>query len=481
MPPPRLTLSYKLFGAIGLTALAVVAVMALLVANSMRDGFAAYLLREELVLLAPVAEVLAERHDRDAPGWPEFHANRYAWREFIRDYGPQPPNLPAPPAPSAPPAPLNPIDTRLILLDATGALVVGQRDDGVAYETLAIALPDADPGAPPLGWLGLASHGALQSETDTFFLRSQLRALGVAALIALGLSGVGAFLLARGFLVPIRALERGAQRLAGGDYAARIPNTRTDELGRLIDHTNALARALEAGEQAQRAWISDTSHELQTPLAVLRANIEAIEDGVRPADARTLGAMADAVARLSRLVRDLRLLSTWREEVLQVERRVTDLAAILGAAAVSAQDRFAAAGLELAEQIAAPLPVRGDPQQLRQVIDNLLENALRYTDTPGRVRLRAWAEGGDIHVVLDDTPPAPPPTSMPHLFDRFHRGETSRSRAHGGSGLGLAICKAIVEAHGGRIAAELSELGGLCVAVTLPIGADTGDNTGEET
>jgi two-component system sensor histidine kinase BaeS len=127
-----------------------------------------------------------------------------------------------------------------------------------------------------------------------------------------------------------------------------------------------------------------------------------------------------------------------------------------------------------------PLPARGDPGQHRQVVDNLFENTLRYTDAPGRVRLRAWAEGGDVLVVLDDTPPAPPEASMPHLFDRFLRGEASRSRAHGGSGLGLAICKAIVEAHGGRIAAELSDLGGLRVTVTLPVGVDGAGSAGEK-
>jgi len=491
MSPPRLSLTFKLFGAIGLTALAGVFVMALLVANSMRDGFAKYLLRQELVMLAPVAQELAARYDPDAPGWPELRANRYAWQLLLRDFGPKAPERPVPPGglpPSAagppgaptPGTPMNPIDTRVILLDASGTLVVGERIDGLIYEKAAITAPDAGDDAPPLGWLGLAAPGEFHSETDAFFLQSQLRALATAALVALVLSAVGAFVLARGFLVPIRALERGAQRLAGGDYAHRIANDRTDELGRLIDHTNALAASLEEAEKAQRVWISDTSHELQTPLAVLRATIEAIEDGVRPADARTLGAMAEAVERLSRLVRDLRLLSSWREEAFQAERRVTDLAEILRAGTAGAEDRFAAAGLELVEDIAGRLPVRGDPVQLRQVIDNLLENALRYTDAPGRVRLRARADDDGVQVSVDDTPPAPPDTAMAHLFDRFYRGEASRSRAHGGSGLGLAICKAIVDAHGGRISAQGSDLGGLRVAFTLPAAHDPGDNTGGE-
>ncbi|MCB1348014.1 MAG: HAMP domain-containing protein [Maritimibacter sp.] len=515
MQKPRSSLAYKLFGAIGLTALAVVGVMAVLIAGSMRDGFTRYLLREELAMLEPVAADLGTRYDVDRPGWPEFRDDARAWRAYLGSFAPEPPGFAKPPRPGppehdgadpdAPPdrhadrppppdgdaprpdgkgKPLRrppAFGDRILLLDAAGHPLIGRRIEGDVMETLPIVAPDAADGASPLGWVGLVAPGTIPKETDAFYLRSQMRALAMAALIALALSGVGAVLLARGFLVPIRALERGAKRLAGGDYAARIPNTRTDELGQLIEHTNVLARTLEEAELAQRAWVSDTSHELQTPLAVLRANIEAIEDGVRPADARTLGAMAEAVERMSRLVHDLRLLSAWHEAALRPEGRVTDLAAILRAAAVGVEDRFAAAGLVLDRDGAEPLPVRGDPQQLRQVLDNLLENALRYTDRPGRVRLSAWRDGGEARVAVDDTPPAPPAASMAHLFDRFHRGETSRSRAHGGSGLGLAICKAIVEAHGGRIAAELSELGGLRVVMSLPVGAGPGEKRGDRT
>ncbi|WP_417806791.1 ATP-binding protein [Thioclava sp.] len=470
----HLPLAYRLFGAIALTALLVVVIMATLVGVSMRDGFSRYLLREELDLHAPLAKALAQSYDTQAQGWPQFRDDPDAWRRFVTDNNPNSPSLSGQTAPPAPPGglvPPLPIDRRLVLLDAGGKVVVGDNQiGGQEVEKLAIIAADAAQGAAPLGWLGIVAPGAIQNSTDTFFLRSQFRSLLYAAALALLLSGIGAALLSRGFLVPIRALERGAKRLAGGEYSSRIPRRGNDELGQLIDHYNALAESLEAAERAQRQWVSDTSHELQTPLAVLRAHIEALQDGVRRADPQTLGAMEDAVARLTRLVSDLRLLSAWREDSLIPDRGPADLARIAQAAANSASEGFAAAGLELITEIAKPVQLSCDAGRIGQVIDNLLSNALRYTDPPGSVKMRVWAGDSAAYLTLDDTAPAPSDASMTRLFDRFHRGEASRSRAKGGSGLGLAICKAIVEAHGGQITAAPSRMGGLHIRMTLPNG-----------
>jgi two-component system sensor histidine kinase BaeS len=169
-------------------------------------------------------------------------------------------------------------------------------------------------------------------------------------------------------------------------------------------------------------------------------------------------------------VADRRTLSAWREDGLVADRRPADLADIAQASLDGAAAGLAAAGLALDAEIARPIPVTCDAGRIRQVADNLLENALRYTDAPGRVRLRVWSDGAGVHLALGDTAPVPTAASMPHLFDRFHRGEASRSRGHGRSARGLAICKAIVAAHGGKITAAPSRLGGLTVQLTLPIG-----------
>lgn len=475
MKSPAIPLAYRLFGAIALTALLIVGSMATLVAISMRDGFSKYLQREELALHSGLVDALALAYDPAAMGWPDLSGKPDAWRRFIDEHGSRPlgrPERPNPPPPDRlePLPPPVQLEDRLVLLDALGAKVVGGGAQSLTegLETLAIRAPNADAQSAPLGWLAVAAPTKIQKQTDVFFLRSQFQSLAFSAALALALSGIGAALLARQFLVPIRALERGAKRLAGGEYASRIPAGRNDELGQLINHYNALADSLEKAERAQHQWVSDTSHELQTPLAILRAHIEAIQDGVRAPDARTLGAMEDAVDRLTRLVADLRILSAWREGGLIANRGPADLARIARTAVDSVSESFAAVGLDLVTEIADPIRLTCDAGRIRQVIDNLLANSLRYTDAPGTVRLRAWSGADSAYLTIDDTAPAPPEMSLPHLFERFHRGEASRARVHGGSGLGLAICKAIVEAHGGKISAVPSRLGGLHIQMTLP-------------
>ncbi|MEP2533350.1 ATP-binding protein [Shimia sp.] len=447
-----------------MTALLVIATMAVLISTSMRDGFAQYLLKGELIGLQPLGEALAARHNPTRPGWPEFRGDPKAWQAFV-NHEFRPPRRDAPPPPGGP----MPVGARMVLLDASGNQIAGASSDASPVERIAIRPADASETSAPIGWLGLTAPPGARTVSDAFYLRGQFRSLVIASLAAIAISAIAAFLLARQFLAPIHALEAGAQTLAGGNYAARIPNNRGDELGRLIDHYNDLAASLEAAEIAEKQWVSDTSHELQTPLAVLRAQIEAVQDGVREADDKTLAAMHSAVLRLTRLVNDLRTLARGRERGFDAEFRSTNVTQILNEALDATAERFEAAGLELLHRMDTPMKAQCDPIRIRQVIDNLLENALRYTDAPGRVRLGAWADGGLLHIELADSAPAPSHSSLPQLFDRFHRGEASRARALGGSGLGLAICKVVIEAHGGNIWATMSDLGGLQVHITLPV------------
>jgi len=242
----RLPLIIKLFAAIGLTAMLVVVTMALLVASSMRDGFAQYLLKGELVQLDGLVGALAQSHDPQNPGWPAFLNDPRQWSEFaVRYTGPDVRAVAAEPMAPPPPAPLG---DRVVLLGADGGYIAGPRVDGALYETRPILAIDAAPNDAPLGWLKLSTPGGVQSETDAFYLHGQFNALILAAVIATALSAIAAYLLARQFLAPIHALEAGARRLAKGNYAARIPNARGDELGRLIAHYNDLAGSLEAAE-----------------------------------------------------------------------------------------------------------------------------------------------------------------------------------------------------------------------------------------
>jgi two-component system sensor histidine kinase BaeS len=228
-------------------------------------------------------------------------------------------------------------------------------------------------------------------------------------------------------------------------------------------------------ESTRAEWLAATAHELRTPLAALRAEVEAAQDGIRPFTRETLDRLHAQLLRLGRLVDDLRLVTQESYGAAAVRRAIEPLTLFADAAEANAL-RFDEMGLQL-EGVQAlrglqgrvrPL-VLGDRQRLEQVAVNLLENSLRYTHRGGRVRLQGEVRGEQLAITLEDSAPAPRDADYPRLFDRFFRGDASRSRELGGSGLGLAICRGIVQAHGGTIEASPSPLGGLRIVITLPL------------
>lgn len=458
--------------------------MAVLVAFSMREGFAQYLLKGELAELDDLTAALSQRYSGDAKGWPDLTADPQAWHAFVRRHftpkGPEGRPKPSPPQtfPNSGESPLTfygpsgeqapGAADRLVLLDAKGTPIIGRIARNSLFERRQICAPTGCSGAGLLGYIGINAPVFVGNTGDAFFLTRQYSSLALAALIAILISASAAFLVARQLLIPIRKLEAGAKALVSGNSAARITQDRDDELGHLINHYKTLSENLDRTSQAEREWISNTSHELQTPLAVLRAQIEALQDGIRKPDAKTLGEMHGEMMRLSRLVQDLKTLSHAREAELVTSPEGEDLAEIALEAAQTARPILAAKGIKLQLELPASLPFSCDRERIAQVIDTLLQNAARYTDGPGLVRLRASCADDFVELCVEDTPPCAPPDDLPKLFDRFYRAETSRSRDSDGSGLGLAICKAIVEAHSGKISAGNAEIGGLRITVKLP-------------
>jgi signal transduction histidine kinase len=297
----------------------------------------------------------------------------------------------------------------------------------------------------------------------------------------------------RRFFRPLTSTSRLIQRMAHGELELQpVPVGRRDEVGELAGGFNILVARLQqigaeklAAEQLRiaekerlekslRQWMTDTSHELRTPIAVLRAQVEAIHDGVNVLDARTLGVLHGEVMGLSRLVDDLHTLA--RSDVGQLDCHFSPVAPLdlLDDVIFAFRERIAAAGLmiELGERPADEPIIAGDPVRLRQVFSNLLENSLRYTDSGGWLRVGAATVAGRVDIDFEDSAPGVPPDALPHLFDRFFRVDTSRSRLRGGSGIGLAVCRSIIDAHGGQITAGPSSLGGLKVTVSLPLSGD---------
>ncbi len=378
----------------------------------------------------------------------------------------------------APPRHADDLYPRLGLVDAQGQLVAGTAPQPGGAR---LALRADAANGPIIGHLVLAPPQGVRSEADQAFLAQHLGFVAWTGLAGLALALLLSGWLARRWLGPVDALAEGAQAIAQGQLHTRVVVRGNDELAQLARTFNTMAEQLGSIEASRRQWLGDVAHELRTPLAAMRAEIEAVQDGVRPFDDKTALRLHRQVMRLIQLVGDLRAsLDAGAASAPSAQVPVHPLS-LLREALASMRTRLAQASIDvdttgmddLASHLPAPL-VLGDAQQLHQVFMNLLENSLRYTDPGGQLRISASAVDGPdgaprLQVQLDDSAPGVPPHELPCIFDRLYRAESSRNRDHGGSGLGLAICRAVVAAHGGTLTADASPLGGLRITLQLPL------------
>lgn len=368
------------------------------------------------------------------------------------------------------------LSPRLGLIDAQDRLVVGA-DPQPGGARLVLRARDGK----TIGYLVLAPPQGVHTEADRAFLAQHLGFMvwtGLAGLVlALMLSGW----LARRWLAPVEALAQGARSIAQGHLHTRVAVNGHDEMAELACTFNTMAEQLGSVEASRRQWLGDVAHELRTPLAAMRAEIEAVQDGIRAFDDKTALRLHRQVMRLIQLVGDLRASLDAAGNSAPSARVPVHPLSLLTEAVASMRPRLAQAGIEVdttaldtpAAQSPAPL-VQGDAQQLHQVFMNLLENSLRYTDPGGQLQISARQAtdsrgAAQLQVQLDDSAPGVSTSELPRIFERLYRPETSRNRDHGGSGLGLAICRAIVLAHGGTLMAETSPLGGLRITLCLPL------------
>ncbi len=274
----------------------------------------------------------------------------------------------------------------------------------------------------------------------------------------------------RRLATPLGEMIEAAGRVEAGDYSVRVRARGPRELRTLGRAFNDMAQRLELTEQQRRNLMADLSHELRTPVSVIQGNLEALTDGVYPADQEHLGPVLDEVRLLSRLIDDLRTLSEAETGTLALHREPTDLGVLIGEVAASFRTQAEMQQIEVRQQVDEELPLlEVDPVRIREVLVNLVTNALRYTPAGGWIELGAALEAGSngaraCLTVVDDGSGIHP-EDLPHIFDRFYK-----AGGKSGSGLGLTIAKDLVAAHGGRIEAE-SELGqGSTLRVWLPVG-----------
>jgi two-component system, OmpR family, sensor histidine kinase BaeS len=291
--------------------------------------------------------------------------------------------------------------------------------------------------------------------------------VALAVVVAI-LAGVGRGL--RNAAATLDELVEATRAVEAGDYSVRVGPKRRGlrPVRQLVAGFDTMTARLETDERQRRTLLAEISHELRTPLAVVQGNLEAIIDGVYPPDPAHLAVVLDETRVLARLIDDLRTLALSEAGTLALHREPTDPELLVADVVRSFEAAAAAAGVELTAAVEGDLPIVDiDPVRIREVLANLVANALRHTPAGGRVTVAAGVETGWLRLEVRDTGRGVEPDLLPHIFDRFVTGDDSR-----GTGLGLAIARQLVVAHGGEIAAESAPGAGTTIRVRLPLTGD---------
>ncbi len=351
------------------------------------------------------------------------------------------------------------------LLDAQKKLIVGR----LSNETDMQYYPIKSQGQI-IAYIQSKKFTGVTDRLDKMFAAQQSRAFFINTLLSLILSVLVALLVSVYFRRRINALTQIAQQLTSGQYQQRVIIKHKDELGQLGEDFNTLARTLEKNQQSQRQWIADISHELRTPVAILKGELEALDDDIRPLDKTALMSLMQESDRLNKLIDDLYQLSISDMGALKYVKQKFIFNDLIAEIIDSFANRFEKQNLilQLENSISQQFLFNGDKQRLYQLLSNLLENSLRYTDTGGAVVIHCQENDRQVIISIEDSAPGIAPDKLPHIFERLFRLENSRSRDNGGAGLGLAIARQIVIAHHGDISAQSSERGGIIIKCVLP-------------
>lgn len=474
----KLGVAHKLFLVI-LTAAGLAVVISVLIMQwSLGRGFLKYVNAVEKTGISRLASLLEERYHTEQ-SWDSLQQHPGQWRRLIAEALPESAPLreerdaDEPPlrehegdrAKPLPPRMVRHFNQRLFLLDADRKVLISH-----------VEMP-ADNTATPLsyqgkivGYLGLLPRTNISDAPQQRFLREQKLAFALVAGVVVLLAAILSLMLTRRMTKPLSLLAQATHQLAAGTFTVRVPVRSHDELGQLARDFNSLALALEKSELTRRQWVADISHELRTPLAILRGEVEALQDGIRQPGQDTFHSLHSEVLRLGRLVDDLYQVSLSDVGALVYRKTELDLGDLLREAAAVYHPRFMSRGISLELDLpdVHTADVFGDPERLHQLFGNLLDNALKYTDNGGSLLITLRQQESIVAVDFQDSAPGVSQGELESLFERLYRVESSRNRATGGAGLGLTICRNIVEAHGGQITAKMSPLGGVWIRIELP-------------
>lgn len=446
---------------------------------SLHQGFSEFIETRQQEHVASLIDGLAEYYAIQQ-GWDALAADKRKWVDMLLQSNPRghaPPWLKqalAEPGSDWPPELPNepdrrhftPLELRVMLLNVDKGIIFGRP----------AALPDLSllpiySQEKVVGYLGLLPGRAVNHVSESRFLERQLEAFIGIALLMIGLSAGLAVFLAYMLGRPLRRITTAAKALAVGKYDVRLPIDSVDELGQLARDFNDMAAALEQSEQARRRWVADISHELRTPLAVMRGELEALQDGIRPLNAEAVDSLYADVMRLNRLTEDLYLLSLSDQGGLSYRKIYINPLEILKEDLETLRIEFENKNIAVIWKNNVPGVVKlyADPDRLSQLFRNLLKNSANYTDNNGQLEISISLEKSSLLVDFSDSAPSVPESELPRLFDRFYRLDRSNSQHPAGAGLGLAICSNIVQAHNGSIQALPSALQGLTIHLEFPL------------
>ena len=491
----RLRIAHQL--SLLLTAAVVLAVLAVGGVSlwSLRSGFGDYLRQRDEEQLTRFVQLLERRAAAD-PSMDWLRGNRNAQRDLMdeligrpiqprtgrqeetTDERGEPPHRRRPP--HRRPSEAGNIADRIVVLDVRGDWLAGRRQPPHLARTVrAVQVNGAD-----VAFVELVAEREPEG-IDARFLQRQTTGMLITAFSTIAIALLAGWWVARRWSRPLRQLQLATHRIARGEQGVRIAVPGTPgasrsgamEIDELVTDVNAMVEALAKLEDSRRHWIAQISHELRTPLAVLRGEMESIEDGARQPTPTVMASLREEVAQLTRLVDDLHTLAVADLGQLPCHFAAGDANASLARMARRFETRAAQLGLVLtigpginAIPVIPAIPAQWDFGRIEQLLSNLLENSLRYTRAPGQVHVHWRTLGDTLQLTVEDSAPGVAAAQLGQLFDPLFRVDSARTRTgQHGSGLGLSIVRAIAQAHHGTVAASASRLGGLAIQVSLPL------------
>lgn len=490
----------KLFAIFFLTSAVLVVSQVLFMQWSIGKGMIDYVNERELKALNTVATNLAELYQKDG-SWHKLIGNHGRFKNIIdkglvdsdfsspranrppnrpRELDPrmrqnqpnkenpsidrrQEPNRPPPSRGGPPPI----FEASYALLDVDKTLLTGKYSPELSFSYLDIIVEDKT-----VGFLAVSKRDHLTAGYELNFVEQQQRYI---LIIALGLVLVAMLIampLAAHFVKPIKRLTKAMSKLTSGEYQQRIDLKRKDEFAHLSRDFNELAATLQQNEQARKRWLADISHELRTPVAVLKGELESMLDGVRPLSLERIQSANEEVTQLEQLLDDLHELTRNDLGTLHYRKESVNLIQLLHEEVRHYQTLLAENGFNLSlSDLPDEVFVFADIKRLRQLMVNLFTNAVKYANDGDRLKIsvNVLPQSHEVEISFEDNGCGVDKDNLGKLFEHLFRVENSRNRATGGSGLGLSICQKIVEAHHGKISAFSSDMGGLGILIILPM------------